>query len=89
MPGSAGLAYYEWYQCVFGKILPHFYVNYIFLAQKLTKLHNFRENPSKNHQKISQNEKIQIRNVPWSWWPTFQQQKQGMFNDINKLHYYP
>ena len=39
--------------------------------------------------KIFQNKKIQIINVPWSWWPTFQQEKQGMFNDINKLHYYP
>ena len=71
------------------KTLIHFYQKNIFPFQKLTKLHHFRENPSKNNQKISQNKKIQIINVPWSWCPTFQQQKQGLFTDINKLHYYP
>ena len=55
--------YYKWYQCFSGEILPHFYVKNIFLPQKLTKLQHFKENPSKYHYKISQNEKIQIINV--------------------------
>ena len=44
MPRGAGLAYQKWYQSSFGKILPHFYVKNIFLAQKLAKLQHFKEN---------------------------------------------
>ena len=72
MPGSAGLAYYKWYQCCCGEILSHFNVKNIFLAQKLTKLQYFKENPSKNCYKISQNEQIKIKNVKCSWYVTFQ-----------------
>ena len=89
MPGSAGLAYYTWYQCFCGEILPHFHVKNIFLAQKLTKLQHFKENPSKEHNEISENEKIQIIIVKWSWYITFQQQNHHLFTDNNKLHNYP
>ena len=38
MLGIAGQTTQTYYHSISGKILPHFYVNIIFLAQKLTKL---------------------------------------------------
>ena len=44
--------YYKWYHSLSSKILSNFYVKNIFLAQKLTKLEQFKENLSKFQHEI-------------------------------------
>ena len=55
----AGQASQKHYHSISGEILPHFDVNNI-IAQKLTKLQHLKENPSRKHYEISQNEKNEL-----------------------------
>ena len=48
-----GWPYYECYHSLSSVILPHFYVNNVFLAQKLTKLEQFKENLSNFQKEIT------------------------------------
>ena len=50
---------------LFGEILPHFYVRNIFLAQKLTKLEQFRENLSKFQKEIAQTVNNKFLTIMW------------------------
>ena len=47
-----GWPYCKWYHSLSSKMLPHFYVKDIFLAQKLQKLEEFKENLSKFQKKL-------------------------------------
>ena len=49
-----GWPYYKWYHSFSDEILPHLYVKNVFLAQKLTKLEQFKENLSKFDKEIAQ-----------------------------------
>ena len=61
-----GWPFYKWYHSLSGEILPHFYVKNIFLAQKLTKLEQFKENLSKFQEEITQTLNNKFLNILWS-----------------------
>ena len=61
-----GWPYYKCYHSLSGEVLHNFYVMNIFLAQKLTKLEQFKENLSKFQKEIAQTLNNKFLNILWS-----------------------